>query len=188
MSEDPSASFPRELDPEANVPALPRSPSGPGRASAVDRLLRPALALPALSRALTSDPFVRKARERVWKHLHAKRVNHVKVRASSAKENAEHLDELFGKGCWAVVHDQLFYLEDHVEAQIAAAREVLSRAEPLLNRTDPRSTRAWKLYRTDPNEVLVEELPEGEAASAIADAQAAGVPTATVEQNAEPAP
>jgi len=121
---------------------------------------------PRLDRALTQDDFVKKARERIWAMLHAKNVVSVKLESLQGGAGVDELNAMFGEGNWLEHRGRLYYKLDNAEAQIAAAREVLSRAEPQLNRTDPNMSRTFKVFRLDPSKhgdaVGVEEIASSE--------------------------
>jgi len=113
-----------------------------------------------LQKSLTETTYVKKARERVWEHLHATQIKSIKL--SRLREvptaSAEALDELFGPGNWVQHMDRLIFIEDNFEAQMAAVREIMSRAEPQLNRSEANALKAFKVFRTDPNTVTLEEV------------------------------
>jgi hypothetical protein len=125
-------------------------------------------ALPKLDKALTQDAFMRKARQVLWAMLHARKVSSIQLTRLDGGASVEQLDRLFGKGNWIEHRGRIVYQLDDADAQLAAAREVLSRGEPQLNRADPGSVRSFRVYRLDPNKtdgdvgIQVEEIANAE--------------------------
>ena len=111
-----------------------------------------------LFRALTDPVLVAAARKVVRQLMRAKRLQSAPLPASmTGVDAAKSLDEKLGAGNWWEHKGRLFWIEPQVEVQLAAAREVLSRQEPTLNRVDARVSGSYTLIRHDPNRTATPE-------------------------------
>jgi hypothetical protein len=94
------------------------------------------------------DPMVTaRAREVVFGLTVALRLRSVQLAAPRTGREAskDEMDERFGPDRWWEHKGRLFWIEDDQEIQLAAAREILSRAEPSLNRVDARIGSAYSV-------------------------------------------
>ena len=114
--------------------------------------------------ALTDPRLTAMARRVVRNLMRAKRLQSAPLPASMTGADAsKRLDEKLGPGNWWEHRGRLFWIEPQVEVQLAAAREVLSRLEPTLNRVDARVSGSYTLIRHDPNRTAT---PEADASRA----------------------
>lgn len=141
--------------------------SGSGASSRTRSIVGTAPLTPAVERALfdkqlTGKEWVHKARERLAYMLTAKKIQSAKLERVGAVASQEELDAVFGEGNWFTHAGRLFWTEEDFATQYHAVVEILDRAEPKLNRSDPASTKAFTLYRIDPNTVGFKEVPPAE--------------------------
>jgi hypothetical protein len=122
-----------------------------------------------LRQALTDPVFVHRAREVVLGMMHAVRLNSAPLPAlKTGHANAEAFDKRLGKGNWWEHKGRLFWIEPVPEVQLAAAREVISRDEPALNRVDAKVSGSYAVRRTDPNQIegkLLQLVPHAKGPS-----------------------
>ena len=113
----------------------------------------------ALTKHLVAKEWVQVAKERLAGMLQAKRIASAKLERVGVEAPIEELDALFGEGNWIEHRGRIFWREDDYPIQRDAVVEILDRAEPKLNRSDPASTKAFTLYRINPNTIGVKEVP-----------------------------
>lgn len=105
------------------------------------------------------DPVVTaRAREVVATLLEARRFQSAPLPSSRLGSDAKaELDRTLGPGNWCEHKGRLFWVEPNVEIRLAAAREVLNRDEPALNRVDAHVSGSYVVRRLDPNEESLAE-------------------------------
>ncbi len=115
-----------------------------------------------LQKGLTAPELVEAAVGRVVEHLFATEVLTFKYDPNPMlglehNEMEKRLRRLLGVNSITIFHDRVVVVMHNTTAQLAAAREILERFYPVLNRADPNQRREWKVIREDPN------LPGGQA-------------------------
>lgn len=137
----------------------------PGLFPQIQKSLRSKQQALELARGLTSDVLVQRAIEVTFLALHAVDVKSMKYdprmisEGQTTKGAKKRLDEMLGSSNYTLFHDRLVWMSPEWQVQMAAAREVLERKYPHLNKIDPGTQSSYRIRRVDPNTVDVEVKP-----------------------------
>lgn len=123
-----------------------------------------------LQKGLTAPELVQAAVERVKEHLFANVVETFKYDPNpllglSHDEMERRLRRLIGTHSLTIFHDRVVIVKHNAAVQLEAAKEILGRFYPTLNRSDPNQKREWRVVREDPNVpggeqvVRIQEIP-----------------------------